>query len=111
MSDDVQLLVNTVFILLTAILIVSYNIILAPKRTDDPKSKEERKARFLENCRKYGLSSRETEVAWLLREGHKYREIAEVLFISESTVDTHVQNIYAKVGVRSKVALFNQLDH
>jgi DNA-binding CsgD family transcriptional regulator/tetratricopeptide (TPR) repeat protein len=51
------------------------------------------------------LSRREREVAVLAVEGHTARAIGERLFISERTVETHLANVYAKLGVRSKLEL------
>jgi DNA-binding CsgD family transcriptional regulator len=65
---------------------------------------------FVENCKKYNLSAREIQVADLVSKGYRNREIASDLFISERTVDAHVQNIYAKVGERTRVALINKLN-
>jgi DNA-binding NarL/FixJ family response regulator len=55
-----------------------------------------------------GLSDREVEVLRLLSRGRSMREIADVLFISPSTVHTHIAHIYEKVGVstRASAALF-----
>jgi DNA-binding NarL/FixJ family response regulator len=65
---------------------------------------------FAENCKKYNLSNREIQVANLVSKGYRNRQIGEELFISERTVDAHVQNIYAKVGERTRVALINKLN-
>jgi DNA-binding CsgD family transcriptional regulator len=50
----------------------------------------------------YGLTAREREVLGLLVEDHTQKEIAEKLFVSPHTVDTHLRNIYRKLGVRSR---------
>ncbi len=50
------------------------------------------------------LTPRETDVARLLVEGQTNPEIAEALFISERTVQSHVANIMAKLDVRSRTA-------
>jgi DNA-binding NarL/FixJ family response regulator len=51
------------------------------------------------------LSAREREVARLAAHSLSAREIGERLFIGERTVETHLANVYAKLGVRSKVEL------
>jgi len=50
------------------------------------------------------LTPREIDVARLLVEGKTNPEIAEALFISERTVQSHVANIMAKLGVSSRTA-------
>jgi DNA-binding CsgD family transcriptional regulator len=52
----------------------------------------------------HGLSTRELEVLKRLCAGETNREIAANLILSVRTVDRHVSNIYAKVGVSSRAA-------
>jgi DNA-binding CsgD family transcriptional regulator len=66
---------------------------------------------FIRNCTAFGLSAREVEVLLLILEGHTYKSAAETLFISEKTVDSHMRNVYTKVGVRNKISLFKKLYH
>jgi ATP/maltotriose-dependent transcriptional regulator MalT len=54
------------------------------------------------------LSRREREVYNLLCEGLTNRQIAELLFISESTAKLHAQHIYDKLGIHSRTALAMQ---
>ncbi|MFF0549749.1 response regulator [Streptomyces sp. NPDC004311] len=49
------------------------------------------------------LTQREREVLALIGQGLPNRAIAERLFISESTVKTHINNLFAKAGVRDRV--------
>ncbi len=49
------------------------------------------------------LSARETEVLRLLVDGAGNREIADRLVLSTRTVETHLANVYAKLGARSRV--------
>jgi predicted ATPase/DNA-binding CsgD family transcriptional regulator len=51
---------------------------------------------------RFGLSRRELEVLRLLADGRSNPEIAEALFISVRTVQTHTENIYAKLGVHAR---------
>ncbi|MCK9169559.1 MAG: helix-turn-helix transcriptional regulator [Treponema sp.] len=51
----------------------------------------------------YGLSARETEVFELVCRGRTNEEIAAGLFISLSTVKTHLSSIFLKTGVRNRL--------
>jgi len=51
------------------------------------------------------LTSRELEIAGLVAEGLSHRQIAGRLVISKRTVDAHVEHIYGKLGVSSRVQL------
>lgn len=52
--------------------------------------------------KKFGLSSREIEIAELLLKNQTNKQIAKELFIATSTVATHIQHIYEKFGVKSR---------
>lgn len=52
----------------------------------------------------HGLSSRETEVLRLIASGMTNQEIADELHLAVKTVDRHVSNILAKLGVPSRTA-------
>ncbi|HEX6115820.1 MAG TPA: response regulator transcription factor [Solirubrobacterales bacterium] len=52
----------------------------------------------------HGLSAREFEVLRLVAAGETNKAIAAQLVISERTVDRHVSNIFAKLGVSSRAA-------
>lgn len=57
----------------------------------------------------YHLTVREIEVVQLIQEGLNNTEISERLYISMSTVKTHIKNIFSKFGVTSRVGLLEQL--
>jgi predicted ATPase/DNA-binding CsgD family transcriptional regulator len=52
-----------------------------------------------------GLTSREQEIAALVASGLSNKEIAAKLVISKRTVDAHVEHIFAKLGISSRVQL------
>ncbi len=51
------------------------------------------------------LSPRERDVALLVAQGYRNREIAERLFISERTVENHIHRVLERSGLRSRVDL------
>ena len=57
----------------------------------------------------YGLTTREAEVCALAARGLSNREIGEQLGISARTVHKHFQNVYDKLGVRSRSAAIGAL--
>ena len=48
------------------------------------------------------LSKRELEILSLLAQGHSNQEIAGKLFVSLSTVKTHIQNLFDKLDVKRR---------
>ena len=50
------------------------------------------------------LSPREREILTLAAEGRSGPEIARILFLSPSTVKTHLANIYDKLDVSDRAA-------
>lgn len=50
-----------------------------------------------------GLTAREAEVLGLIATGLSNGKIAAELFIGEATVKTHINNAFAKIGVRNRV--------
>ncbi|MBI3590095.1 MAG: response regulator transcription factor [Candidatus Melainabacteria bacterium] len=48
------------------------------------------------------LTERETEVLLSLTQGINYKQISKLLFISESTVKTHINNIFTKLSVNDR---------
>ena len=48
------------------------------------------------------LTEREKEVLFSLTQGINYKQISKLLFISESTVKTHINNIFTKLNVNDR---------
>lgn len=88
-----------------------------PEKTDDNETVENSNGKtehdtiegvmeqFGKWCDQYELSEREAEVAWLLYRGYTNRQIAEELYIAETTVKKHASHIYEKTGVSGKKEL------
>ena len=55
--------------------------------------------------KKSAPGGREREVATLISQGKTNRAIAEQFVVSERTVETHLRNSYARLGLRSRVTL------
>jgi len=59
-----------------------------------------------------GLTPRETEVLELIAKGLANREIARTLYVSEATVKTHINNLFAKLQLRDRAhAMRYAFDH
>lgn len=55
------------------------------------------------------FSNKEKQVVDLIIKGVPNQEIAEALFISVNTMNSHMRNIYAKLGVRSRLQAIDRL--
>ena len=60
--------------------------------------------RLSERASRRSLSPRETQVIELITHGSRNKEIAAALGISEETVQVHVKNLLAKLGVHDRTA-------
>lgn len=57
------------------------------------------------SCEAVGISERENEIITLIAEGNTNEEIAEILFLSKHTINTHRKNIMAKLGVKNTAGI------
>jgi DNA-binding NarL/FixJ family response regulator len=49
-----------------------------------------------------GITAREAEVLGLIAEGLTNQEIARALHVSTATVKTHINNLFAKTGLKDR---------
>lgn len=75
----------------------------------EPRSSAEERFHF--NCIQFRLTPREIEIVKYIEKGCSYKEIANNLSISDRTVGKHVQNIFNKVEVGSKIELLSKLNY
>lgn len=61
-------------------------------------------------ARDAGLSPRETQVMGYIGRGYSSVYVAKTLLISESTVHSHVRNMYRKLGVANREELIQMID-
>ncbi len=57
------------------------------------------------SCEPIKLSSRELEIIQLIAEGYTNTQIAEKLFLSAHTINTHRKNVMSKLGVNNTAAI------
>jgi DNA-binding CsgD family transcriptional regulator len=56
---------------------------------------------------RFGLTAREQEVLEILARGRSRAYIREALYVSKSTVDSHISHIYTKMGINSRNTLMS----
>lgn len=83
------------FLILTGILFLIMGVLISRYVYIDRKRRKKIKAITV-------LSDQELKVLGLIEDGLSNREIAEQLFISETTVKSHVSNILAKLDARRR---------
>lgn len=62
----------------------------------------------LQKAQQLDLSNRECEVLREMVNGKSNKEIAEALFITESTVKTHVSNLFTKLDAKRRTEAINK---
>lgn len=59
-------------------------------------------ARLAEHLGEENLTARELEVLRLIRDGHRNKQIADLLRIAETTVNFHIKNLVDKLGANDR---------
>ena len=57
----------------------------------------------------YGLTAREAQIALEIAHGKTDHEIAEAIGVAFSTIRTHINHVYAKLGIRNRAALVHKI--
>lgn len=88
------------------VLVIGFFFLLYQKLYNAVTSPEEaEKRRQMEYVSRFGLSAREQEIFSLIIQGMSNTEIADALYITESTVKFHAGNIFKKTGLGSRLEL------
>lgn len=58
---------------------------------------------------KYGLSDRELEICRFIDEGLTNDDIAQKLFVSRFTIETHIRHLFEKTQAKNRIDLINRL--
>jgi DNA-binding NarL/FixJ family response regulator len=85
------------------ILLGADDYLCKPLAADEFLARVARLVRSAEATRRSELTAREREVLGLLEGGLTHKQIAGQLGISDKTVGTHVEHIFAKLGVHNRV--------
>ncbi|MGK7396619.1 MAG: ATP-binding protein [Candidatus Cyclobacteriaceae bacterium M3_2C_046] len=72
-------------------------------------SRADKWAVFQLRIREYQLTERQVEIIKLVEQGLEYKQIADQLHLSVKTIHRHIQNLYEKMGVHSKLELIKTL--
>ena len=75
---------------------------------DSPISAQRLDSPNLDQIKKIGLTFRELEVLEKMAMGMSNQEIGQALFLSESTIKTHVSNILLKMEVKNRILAVQQ---
>ncbi|MEJ6979446.1 helix-turn-helix transcriptional regulator [Pedobacter sp. P351] len=113
-SQQVEVIITNGGFIVITVLFISRYIVRARIEYEQLlalNTNESQTSTFESNCKTFQLTSREIEIVLLIRQGIRYKEIGEKLFISERTVTKHVQNIYEKTGVSNRVELVHKLEY
>jgi len=59
----------------------------------------------------FAITPREQETLKELLNGKSNKELAEIFFVTQKTIEAHLGNIYRKVGVKNRFELFSRLQN
>lgn len=94
---------GVVFMLVIALFFLLYQKLYGSATNPE----EAEKQRLTEYASRFGMSAREQEVFSLIIQGMSNAEIANALYITESTVKFHAGNIFRKTGLNSRLELIS----
>lgn len=104
-----------VVVLAAALVLFSYIFLFTERDFDSLSEMVIETDSFEERCKAlaeaYAFSNRESEILPFVLKGRTSERISQELFISKSTVDTHLKRIYAKAEVHNRQELIDLSEH
>ncbi|KAA3622927.1 MAG: DNA-binding response regulator [Flavobacterium sp.] len=91
-----------------ALLFLLIGFLLSRRSSGETINTSEEKEIDQQKIQELGISSREYEILQEIAQGLSNKEIAEKLFVSESTVKTHVSNLFSKLDVKRRTQAIQQ---
>ncbi|MBT8262080.1 MAG: response regulator transcription factor [Bacteroidia bacterium] len=92
----------------TALLFLVIGFFLNRKASSGDQINSEEKKIDNQKIAQLGISNREYEILIEISEGLSNKEIADKLFVSESTIKTHVSNLFSKLDVKRRTQAIQQ---
>lgn len=102
--DHYVLLLTTFVLLVVTILFLN-----ADNRVAGAAQRPAKNEAFEAFASRNGLTAREMEIVELVSKGNSQKKIADLLYISPSTVQTHMKSIYRRLGIHNKQELVDLL--
>lgn len=97
-------------LLLTLGMLTVFGLLLSRPPAQPVSQKRSLDDAFDQVAEEYHLTERETVVARELARGCSYKKVAETLYLSLSTIQSHARSIYRKCGVNSKQQLIDLVE-
>lgn len=94
---------NEILVFIVALVSIVLGIYFGKNKSSKLKESPEKENQLNQKkIQELNISSREFEVLELISRGHSNKEIGEILFLSESTIKTHVSNLLGKLDAKRR---------
>ncbi|NTW29582.1 MAG: hypothetical protein HGA39_09525 [Coriobacteriia bacterium] len=100
----------TVVILVSAVLLFLSSPASRKRHVNFGEDPQSRRDMCMTIAKRAGLTGRETEIMFLISQGHSFKRMANMLFLVPGTVRGHSQSIYRKLGINTKQELIDLVD-
>jgi len=95
------------FVVAISLLMINYSRMVVRANREDERRVEQA---FAKASAAAGLSPRESEIMAMLYHNQNPQNIADVLVIGRSTVNSHIKHLYAKLSIHSRLDLMRRID-